>query len=49
MSEADQDLVDRLDKLYFCEECRAVFLFRSDIEEHQDVTGHRKSQAFPFA
>lgn len=33
---------ERLDKLYVCGECKASFLFQSDILDHQEATGHDK-------
>lgn len=29
-----------LDKLYVCKECKTHYLFRSDVAEHQQMTGH---------
>jgi hypothetical protein len=33
---------ERLDKLYVCNECKAPFLFQSDVVEHKETTGHNK-------
>ena len=30
----------KLDKLFCCEHCSAVFLFRSDVEDHARMCGH---------
>ncbi|MGI0048842.1 MAG: hypothetical protein ACREAW_04820 [Nitrososphaera sp.] len=32
----------KLDKLYCCERCHAVFLFQSDVEDHARMCGHRQ-------
>jgi hypothetical protein len=29
-----------LNSIWFCKDCKANFLFRSDVEEHIDRTGH---------
>ena len=34
-------IIEKLDKIYCCMGCRAVYLFISDIAEHQEDTGHR--------
>jgi len=31
---------ERLDKLFVCNECRASFLFQSDILDHKEAMGH---------
>ena len=33
-------LENRLDKIYFCNKCRMVFLFHSDTEDHERLWGH---------
>jgi hypothetical protein len=38
----------RLDKLYFCSECRAIYLFASDLDEHHANTGHSGTCERPF-
>jgi hypothetical protein len=30
----------KLDKLFYCETCRAVFLFQSDVDDHAAMCGH---------
>jgi hypothetical protein len=40
--------VEKIDKIYFCAECRMVFLFKSDADEHQDVNGHEGVREMPF-
>lgn len=32
----------KLDKVFCCELCRSVFLFESDVEDHAEMSGHRK-------
>ena len=49
MSGLNQDLVERLDKMYFCVQCKAVFLFRSDINYHGEISGHQNVRAFPLS
>ena len=40
--------VEKIDRIYFCAECRMVFLFKSDAEEHQDVMGHAGIREMSF-
>ncbi|HKU48634.1 MAG TPA: hypothetical protein VJP79_01665 [Nitrososphaera sp.] len=49
MSGANQNLVEKLDKIYHCVQCRAVFLFGSDAADHAEALGHREIQTYPFA
>jgi hypothetical protein len=32
---------DDLKAIWICHECRMVFVFHSDIEDHKDLSGHR--------
>jgi hypothetical protein len=32
----------KLDKIFCCELCYAVFLFESDVEDHAEMSGHRQ-------
>jgi hypothetical protein len=48
MSGINQKLVERLDRLYFCVQCKAVFLFQSDVEDHQQASGHREFKSVAF-
>jgi len=32
--------VEKLDKIYFCNECRNVFLFNTDVSDHEKMSGH---------
>jgi hypothetical protein len=34
--------VERLDTAYCCTLCKAVYLFASDVEDHQQATGHSR-------
>jgi len=34
--------IESLDKVYCCMECRAVYLFQSDVLDHQQQTKHEK-------
>lgn len=38
----------KLDKLYFCRECSATYLFASDLDEHHANTGHSGTYERPF-
>jgi hypothetical protein len=42
------ETIEVLDKIYFCRECHAVFLFKSDTEDHDLFMGHTKFDAVPF-
>jgi len=33
---------ERLDTLYLCQDCKSVFLFKSDVSDHEDIFGHKK-------
>ena len=46
MNQADQ--IERLDKIYYCNDCKLVFLFQSDIEDHGLFVGHDDFTALPF-
>jgi hypothetical protein len=32
---------ESMDKVYFCQTCKVVYLFSEDLEMHQRETGHR--------
>jgi hypothetical protein len=32
---------DDLKAIWICHECRTVFLFHSDIDDHKDLSGHK--------
>jgi hypothetical protein len=40
--------VEKLDKIYFCAECRTVFLFKADASDHEKVSGHTQLRELPF-
>jgi hypothetical protein len=40
--------VEKIDRIYFCAECRMVFLFLSDASDHQRSQGHSKINEMPF-
>jgi hypothetical protein len=40
--------VEKLDKIYFCNECRTVFLFKLDAGEHEKMTGHSQMREMPL-
>jgi DNA-directed RNA polymerase subunit RPC12/RpoP len=31
-----------IDRLYVCKKCNARFLFKSDVQEHREATGHNE-------
>jgi hypothetical protein len=39
---------EKLDKIYLCEQCRSVFLFKSDVEDHIEMSGQSDTKARPF-
>jgi hypothetical protein len=41
--------VEKIDKIYFCIECRMVFLFKSDAAaDYETMSGHKKMREFPL-
>jgi hypothetical protein len=38
----------KIDKMYCCKSCSAVFLFESDVGEHAVATGHREMRESYF-
>jgi hypothetical protein len=40
--------VEKLDKVYVCNNCRVVFLFQSDVEDHNVTTGHKQMSVLPL-
>ncbi|HEX7031923.1 MAG TPA: hypothetical protein VF172_02880 [Nitrososphaera sp.] len=40
--------VEKLDRIYFCNECRTVFLFKLDASEHKKTTHHKRIREIPF-
>lgn len=42
-------LTEKLDKIYFCKSCKALYLFKADIEEHmQHMPAHQDFDTVPF-
>lgn len=41
-------VIEKLDRIYFCTECRTVFLFRSDVEDHREMSGHDDMKVRPL-
>jgi hypothetical protein len=40
--------VEKLDKIYFCAECKTVFLFKVDASDHEKSSGHAQLRELPF-
>jgi len=40
--------IEKLDRIYFCTECKSVFLFKSDVEDHREMSGHDGMKEQPF-
>lgn len=40
--------VEKLDRIYFCNECRTVFLFKSDASDHEKMASHVQIREMPF-
>ena len=40
--------MERLDRIYVCTKCNSVFLFRSDVEDHMEMSGHDDVKTAPF-
>jgi hypothetical protein len=42
---------ERLDRVYiYCSaECRAAFLFRSDVDDHKEMSGHGRMHELSFS
>jgi hypothetical protein len=40
--------VEKIDRIYLCAECRMVFLFKSDVDDHLDMKGHAGLRTMPF-
>lgn len=39
---------EKLDRIYTCAQCRSVFLFKSDTEDHREMSGHTEIKVQPF-
>jgi hypothetical protein len=45
----DVRVVEKLDKIYCCAQCKAVFLFKSDVSEHEEMfVGHGTMKELPL-
>jgi hypothetical protein len=40
--------VEKLDKIYFCAECKMVFLFKVDASDHEKSYGRKQLRELPF-
>ena len=40
--------VEKLDRIFFCSECKTVFLFRLDASDHEKMSGHAQLRELPF-
>lgn len=40
--------MERLDRIYVCTRCNEVFLFKSDVEDHREMSGHDDVKSEPF-
>jgi hypothetical protein len=43
-----QENMEKLDKIYFCTKCKSVFLFKSDVGDHDEIYGHNEFKVMPF-
>ncbi|MGI0023867.1 MAG: hypothetical protein ACREA4_01825 [Nitrososphaera sp.] len=41
-------VVEKIDRVYFCTDCKVVYLFRSDALDHEGLTGHSEMHEIPF-
>jgi hypothetical protein len=39
---------EKLDRIYFCTECKTVFLFKLDASDHKKISGHSQLRNMPF-
>jgi hypothetical protein len=42
-------IVEKLDRVYCCKRCSAVFLFKSDVDDHREMSGHGDVKEMPFS
>ena len=40
--------MEKLDRIYLCTQCKSVFLFKSDVEDHREISGHGDMKMRPF-
>lgn len=45
----DAKVIEKLDRIYSCTQCKAVFLFKSDVGEHEETLGHGTMKELPLA
>jgi hypothetical protein len=48
MSQGAGLTIEKIDRIYFCAECRTVFLFKSDAQDHEVLQGHANLKELPF-
>jgi hypothetical protein len=48
MSSGANVTVEKIDRIFFCTECKMVFLFKSDARDHQSMQGHTSLKEMPF-
>jgi hypothetical protein len=41
--------LDRMDRIYCSAECRAAFLFRFDVDDHKEMSGHDRMHELSFS
>jgi len=42
-------LMERLDRIYCCGKCKSVFLFKADVDDHKEMSGHADMSVLPFS
>ena len=40
--------IEKLDKIYVCTQCKIVFLFKSDVDDHAEMTGQSDMKVQPL-
>jgi hypothetical protein len=40
--------IEKLDRIYVCAQCRSVLLFKSDVEDHSEMSGHGDVKEWPL-
>lgn len=40
--------IEKIDRLFYCTECKVVFLFKSDAIDHETASGHPRMHEIPF-
>jgi len=48
MSQVIQKNIERLDNVYKCKDCKAVLLFKSDVQDHKLMFNHNKFYDMPL-